>query len=101
MIALDDGQVISAAQHAAGILEGTAKTNYIGVTKVISVRLPSPLLAELQGFAHKSGKSRNSIISILLEVALEEVKKHASPEALEDLEEITHEHLQDAFPEAL
>jgi len=101
MIVLDDGEVISAAQHAAGILEGTAKTTYSGVTKVISVRMPSLLLAELQGFAHKSGKSRNSVIATLLEVGLEEVKKHASPQALEELKEITHEHLQDAFPESL
>ena len=75
-------EVISAADHAASIFEGRGETNYIGVTKVISVRLPALLLAELQSLAHKSGKTRNSTISTLLGVGVEEVKARLTQKLL-------------------
>ena len=95
MIHLDYGEVISAAEHAANIVEGRGDTQRIGVTKVISVRLPTTLLAELQGLAHKSGKTRNFTIETLLEVGLEEVKARLSEKTLQQLADITSEHLGD------
>ena len=99
MIYLEDGEVISAADHAAGIVEGRADTQRIGVTKVISVRLPVTLLAQLQGLAHKSGKTRNFTIETLLEVGLEEVKARLSEKTLAQVDEITSEQLGDLLGE--
>ncbi len=92
-------EVISAADHAASIFEGRGETNYIGVTKVISVRLPALLVAELQSLAHKSGKTRNSTIATLLGVGVEEVKARLTPETLEQLASITSEYLDDLIQE--
>lgn len=100
MFEIEDGVVISAAEHAANIVEGRGKTEYIGHTKVISVRLPALLLAELQGLAHKSGKTRNATIATLLEVGMEEVKARLSQETLDELDEITSEHFGDLLEES-
>ena len=94
-----DEETISQAEHAAGIIEGRAKTEYMGSTKVISVRLPLTLEAEVQAFAHKSGRSRNAMISILLEVGMEEVRKHLSDETAEEIQLLINERLSDAFVE--
>lgn len=99
MIEIEDGVFISAAEHAAAIVEGRGKTEYIGSTKVISARLPSTLVCEIQGLAHKSGKTRNATICMLLEVGLEAVKAHLSPETLEELQAITSEHFSDLVGE--
>ena len=93
-----DEETISQAEHA-GIIEGRAKTEYMGSTKVISVRLPLTLEAEVQAFAHKSGRSRNAMISILLEVGMEEVRKHLSDETAEEIQLLINERLSDAFVE--
>ena len=94
-----DEETISQAEHAAGIIEGRAKTEYMGSTKVISVRLPLTLEAEVQAFAHKSGRSRNAMISILLEAGMEEVRKHISDETAEEIQLLINERLSDAFVE--
>lgn len=91
MFTTDDGEKISAADHAAQIVEGTGKTEYIGSTKVISVRLPVLLANRLQALAQKSGKTRNATVSMLLEVGLEEVASRLSDETCEELLEIESE----------
>ena len=58
---LDDGEVIKAADHAAAIVEGRGKTEYVGVSKLITIRVPDHLAIKLQAMAHKSGKSRNAV----------------------------------------
>lgn len=88
---------IRAAEHTAAIVEGTAKTEYIGPTKVISVRLPSSLAARVQALAQKSGKTRNAMVSSLLEVGLEEVRSLLSDETVAELHEIEQELLRDEF----
>ena len=85
------------AEQAAAIVEGTGKTEYIGVTKVISVRLPSFLAARVQALAHKSGKTRNATMATLLEVGLEEVSERLKPETRKELGEIEQEILRDEF----
>lgn len=100
MIELENGEVITAADHAAAIVEGTGKTTYIGMSKVTSIRLPSLLLAQLKGVAGKSGKTLNATMAMLIEVGLEEVLKKLSPETLEQLKEITNEHFEEIYNEA-
>lgn len=97
MITLEDGEVISSADQAAAIVEGTAESTYIGVSKVISVRLPVVLATSVQALAHKSGKTRNAAVAMLLEVGLEEVRQRLSEDTLTELHSIEQELLRDAF----
>ena len=94
-ITTDDGEVIKAADHAAAIVEGRGKTEYIGLTKLITIRIPMPLAVQLQAMAQKSGKSRNATIATLLEVGLEEVRERLDQSTLEDLQTIEQELFSD------
>lgn len=97
MITLDSGEEISAAEHAAALVEGKAKTTYMGVTKVTSVRLPAHIAVQLQALAHKSGKTRNATVAMLLEVGLEEVRNRLSDEVCQELHEIEQELFRDEY----
>lgn len=99
MIEIENGEVISAADHAAAIVEGRGKTDYIGVTKVISARIPSNLFSDLQALAHVSGKTRNATLCTLLEVGIEEVKARLAPETLKNLNEVSYEQFADLLGE--
>lgn len=92
---IDDGEVIKAADHAAAIVEGRGKTEYVGTTKLITIRIPMPLAVQLQAMAQKSGKSRNATIATLLEVGLEEVRERLDETTLEDLQTIEQELFTD------
>lgn len=92
---LDDGEVIKAADQAAAIVEGRGKTEYVGTTKLITIRIPMPLAVQLQAMAQKSGKSRNATIATLLEVGLEEVRERLDETTLEDLQTIEQELFTD------
>ncbi len=87
----DDGEVIKAADQAAAIVEGRGKTEYVGTTKLITIRIPMPLAVHLQAMAQKSGKSRNATIATLLDVALEEVRERLDDETIEELQAIEQE----------
>ena len=76
----DDGEVITAAEQVAGEVEGRGERISKGVSKVLSMRLQLRILADVEGLAHKSGKSRNSTVESLLEVGLDEVHKQLTPE---------------------
>ena len=84
MIELDDGTVISEAEHVAGIVNGTAETNGLSATRGTSVRLPIFLLARLDAYAGVSGKTRNFIIERMLEVGMEETSKHLDDDVLQN-----------------
>ena len=94
-ITTDDGEVIKAADHAAAIVEGRGKTEYVGTTKLITIRIPMPLAVQLQAMAQKSGKSRNATIATLLEVGLEEVRERLDETTLDDLQTIEQELFTD------
>ncbi|MCT6721775.1 hypothetical protein [Acidovorax sp. K2F] len=97
MFTTDEGEVIRAADQAASVIEGRGKSEYVGLSKVISVRVPVILAAQVQALAHKSAKTRNSTVTTLLEVGLEEVRERLSEETLKDLVEIEQELLADEF----
>lgn len=97
MITTDEGEEISAAEFAAAMVEGKAKTEYTGGTKVMSVRLPVHLAVQLQALAQKSGKTRNATVEMLLGVGLEEVRIRLSDEACQELHEIEQELFRDAY----
>ena len=87
----DDGEVIKAADQAAAIVEGRGKTEYVGVSKLITIRVPDHLAIKLQAMAHKSGKSRNATIATLLEVGLEEVRERLDDSTIDELAAIEQE----------
>ena len=97
MITVENDEKISAAEFAAGMVEGTAKTEYIGGTKVVSARLPVPLAVYVQAMAQKMGKTRAACIEMLLEVGLEEVRNHLSEETCKELFEIEQELFRDEY----
>lgn len=88
---------IHAADEVVAVIEGHAEINYIGNTKVISVRLPVHLSARIQSLAHKSGKTRNAMIVNLLEVGVEEVFRRLKPETVDLLQELESEAIADHF----
>ena len=85
-IELEDGEVIREAEHVAALIEGTATTRFMGATKVISVRLPILQIAELEAFANQSGRSRNAMVALLLDVAFEEVRAGLKAKTLKAIE---------------
>lgn len=95
-IKLDDGEVVREAEHVAALIEGNADTSFMGVTKVISARLPMPQVAEIEAIAEKSGKTRNAMLSMLLAVGIEEVRAGLKTKTLKEInasmnEKIAHE----------
>lgn len=90
-ITLDDGEVIKVADQAAAIVEGRGKGEYIGITKIITIRLPLPIAVQVQALAQKSGKSRNSTIGMLLEVAIEAVRERLDASTIQELQEFEQE----------
>ena len=99
-ITTDDGEVIKAADHAAAIVEGRGKTEYVGLSKLVTIRIPMPLAVQLQAVAQKSGKSRNATIATLLEVGLEEVRERLDETTLEELQTIEKELYSDEINNA-
>ena len=90
---------VTQAEITASIIEGKGNASYIGATKVISLRLPVFLEAEIQAFAHKSGKTRNGMVAMLLQTGIEQVKQHLSEEALDEIQLLMQERLNDVFAE--
>lgn len=88
MLITQDGERIRLADHAAGIIEGTAKSEYVGLTRPISVRLPVHLAVQLDALAQQSQKTRNATFTTLLEVGLEEVRERLSDETVSELTHI-------------
>jgi predicted DNA-binding protein len=93
MMTTDDGETITAAQHAAATIEGRGTTSYVGVTRTISIRLPAFTYAKAVALAHVGGKSRNATLVSLLEVGIEDVMALLSPETHEKLREVENEYL--------
>lgn len=90
---------VTQAEITASIIEGRGESTWVGATKVISLRLPITLEAELQAFAHKSGKTRNGMAAMLLESGMEQVKQHLSDEAIAEIRLLMNERLADEFAE--
>ena len=88
---------VTQAEITASIIEGKGNASYIGATKVISLRPPVFLEAEVQAFAHKSGKTRNGMVAMLLQTGIDQVKQHLSTESLEEIESLMQERLVDGF----
>lgn len=94
----EDGDVIKAADVAASEVESRGKTAYVGSTKLISIRIPAHLIIQAQAMASISAKSRNAMISTLIEVGLEEVRERLDAVTLHELDALEAE-LSEALTE--
>ena len=96
-IETDDGQVIREADHVAALIEGNADTNFMGVTKVLSARLPMVQVAEIEAIAEKSGKTRNAMLSMLLSVGIEEVRAGLKTKTLKEINANMNQKISEAI----
>ena len=95
----DVDEVITAADHAAAIVERRGKTEYVGLTKTSSLRLPLSLFVQVQALAHVSGKSQARMLVALLEAGIEAVQSRLSEETLQDIMEVQSEKLAEHLGE--
>lgn len=79
-------------EHVASIISGTGKSRMTAAAKAISYRVPISTLARVDAMAGQAGNSRNAMLNLLLDVALEEVGHELSEEVFQALQirEIGH-----------
>ena len=77
---------VSQAEHIAGILSGTNSTTSTAVVRAVAYRAPIHILAVVDAMAQQAKKSRTSMINMLLQVGIDEVReKLEDPELIEKL----------------
>jgi hypothetical protein len=76
---------VTYAQHVANLVSGTAKNDLTASAKSIAHRIPVHLCASVDAMAHHSGKSRNAMINLLINVGLSEVRAELSEEVAQSL----------------
>lgn len=76
---------VSQADHVAGIISGTGQNSMVASAHGISYRVPVHLLAVVDGMAAESKKSRNSMLNLLLAVAIDEVRSKLDQDVAERL----------------
>lgn len=74
------------AEMVASLVSGTATHQAVAVQKVTSVRLNVYTLARVDALAAKAGKSRNEMVNMLLDVAVQEVYGNLGEEVIQDLQ---------------
>lgn len=77
---------ISPAEMVASLVSGTATHQAAAVQKVTSVRLNVYTLARVDALAAKAGRSRNEMVNMLLDVAVQEVYGNLGEEVIQDLQ---------------
>lgn len=77
---------VTPAEMVASLISGTATHQVAAVQKVTSVRLNVYTLARVDAMASKAGKSRNEMVNLLLDVAVQEVYGNLGEEAIQDLQ---------------
>jgi predicted DNA-binding protein len=86
---------VSNAEILASIVCGTGKAFSVDVVRPISYRIPVRLLARIDALADKSGKSRNYMITNLIELGLDELDEFFNEEQVIDIHERTRAHMND------
>ena len=51
-----------------------AKEKYTGKTSVVSIRIPNDMIKDLDKLSLQTGKSRNELLTIMLEFALDNIE---------------------------
>jgi hypothetical protein len=76
---------VSQADHVAGILSGTATTTSVAATRPLNYRIPVHLLAVVDAMADQAKKSRNAMLNLLLQVAIDDVREKLDTDVIESL----------------
>lgn len=80
---------ISSAEVLASVISGNGRHNSTALVRPVHYRAPVYLLSVVDAMAAQAGKSRNSMLNMLLGVGVEEVRKQLSQETAESL--LAHE----------
>lgn len=76
---------VSMADMTAAVIEGTGNIGMNAVVKQISYRAPISTLAKVDAMAAQAGRSRNYMLTRLLDVGVDAVSKSLSDETTEAL----------------
>ena len=85
----------TAAEMVAAVLSGSGQTSGRAVLVPLSTRVPSFLVARLDAMAAKSGKSRNSLVALVLEAGLESISSHLDERTKKELRKLEAEAYSD------
>jgi metal-responsive CopG/Arc/MetJ family transcriptional regulator len=89
---IPEAAMVASAIARKGVIGGK------GVVKSVGLRMPVHLLIYIDAMAAHAGKSRTSMISALLEVGLEEVRKHLDDKTAAELEPMYVDAARDLMP---
>jgi hypothetical protein len=70
----------------AAVVNGNGKAGMVAATHTIAYRCPMHLLPFIDSFADKSKKSRNFVISKLIEIGMNSTRDRLDQKALDDLD---------------
>jgi len=74
------------SQQVAAVIGKTGKFSAISAAKAVSYRVPIHTLARVDAMAEQAGKSRNSMLNLLLEVALDQVGSELSEAVFQEVQ---------------
>ena len=74
------------SQIVASIISRTGKSTTSSLAKSISYRVPVTTLARVDAMADQAGKSRNQMLNLLLDVALDQVGGDLSQAVFEEVQ---------------
>lgn len=83
---LKENSQVSAAEMVASIVVGAGSSINIAAVRSVSYRVPVSMLARVDALAEKSGKSRNAMLNLLVDVGLEEVLSLLSENDFQELQ---------------
>lgn len=78
---------VSSVEVLASVVAGTVKQSSVASVRSISYRVPVSLLARVDAFASKAGKTRTFILNSLVEVGLDAVFPLLNSDDAEDVTE--------------
>lgn len=76
---------VSNAEILASVILGSGKTITVDTVRPISYRIPIRLLARIDALADKSSKSRNFMITSLIELGLDDLTPYLGEEGMEEI----------------
>lgn len=74
------------SQLVASIISGTGKSRSYALAKAISYRVPISTLARVDAMAEQAHKSRNQMLNLLLDVALDQVGSDLAESVFEEVQ---------------
>lgn len=82
---IGENEFITRAEQIAGVMAGNGVAEYWGQTKNIAYRCPWHLMPVLDSMAEVAGKTRTAMLTILLQVGIDEVRSKLDMKTAERL----------------